>query len=118
VDSIALDSSTVALIVGFGIALVLVARWLRGGGRKPAQKSFRCARCSSVEAYSNRTIEAWRAGKTKLFCTSCHAKWLQSQPSGTRADRSRHSGCLGMIILCVVMPVFAIGAVCIAWYVA
>jgi hypothetical protein len=102
---------TEAIVVGLAaIAVIVGAKWLFGGRRLPPQKTFRCARCSTVEAHSNRTIEAWRAGKRKLFCGSCHAKWLQSQPRAPRLSRPSGSGCLGVLLLVVIVPALVIGA--------
>jgi hypothetical protein len=117
-DGIPLDPIQAAAIAIVVVAVLVGARWLRGGRRLPAKKTFRCARCSTVEVHSNRTIEAWRAGKTKLFCGSCHAKWLQSQPAGGRVSRASGSGCLGMLVLCSVIPVLAVGAFYYAYRIA
>lgn len=103
-DSVPLDLMEAALVAAAVIALIVGVKWFRGSARLPPQKTFRCARCSSVEAYSHRTIEAWRAGKAKLFCRSCHAQWLQSQPSRGRLARPSNSGCLGVLILAAAIP--------------
>ncbi len=77
--------------------------------RVPEEKSFRCARCSATAQHSARTINAWREGKTKFFCGSCHAAWLNSQPSqrgsGHSRGRGERSGCLGVLACLVVFPV-------------
>jgi hypothetical protein len=96
-----------SLVIFIPLAAVLV-RLI--GRRPPPQKTFRCARCSTVEAHSARTIEAWRAGKTKLFCGSCHAKWLQSQPRVSRASRPSSAGCLGVLLVALVVPALVLGA--------
>ena len=109
-ESLPLDLEE-AIVVGLVvIAAILGAKWVFGRGRLPPQKTFRCARCSAVESHSTRTIEAWRAGKTKLFCGSCHAKWLQSQPRAPRTRRSSSSGCLGVLLFGFVVPALVIGA--------
>jgi hypothetical protein len=97
-----------SLVVFIPLAAVLVRLFI--GRRSPPQKTFRCARCSTVEAHSARTIEAWRAGKTKLFCGSCHAKWLQSQPRVPRASRPSSAGCLGVLLVALVVPALVLGA--------
>jgi len=109
-ESLPLDLKEAIVIGLVVIAAIIGAKWLFGRGRLPSQKTFRCARCSVVEAHSNRTIEAWRAGKTKLFCGSCHAKWLQSQPRAPRAGRPSGSGCLGVLLFALVVPALVIGA--------
>jgi hypothetical protein len=56
-----------AIVIGLlVIAAIVGAKRVFSRGRLARQKTFRCARCSAVEALSTRTIEAWRAGKTKL----------------------------------------------------
>lgn len=91
-----------SLVVFVPLAAMVV--WLFVGRRLPPQKTFRCARCSTIEARSARTIEAWRAGKTKLFCGPCHARWLQSQPRASRAGRSSGGGCLSVLLVALVVP--------------
>jgi hypothetical protein len=90
------------------VAIFAVARWFRGSGRLPAGKSFRCSRCGVVEVYTNRTLEAWRAGKSKLFCKSCHSKWLQSQSRKPATTRPSGAGCLGAVLLVAFLPGLAI----------
>ena len=109
-ESLPLDLKE-AIVVGLAvIAAIVGAKWLIGRRRLPPKKAFRCARCSAVEAHSTRTIEAWRAGKTKLFCGSCHAKWLQSQPRAPHTSRRSGSGCLGVLLFALVVPALVIGA--------
>lgn len=116
-DSIPLDPIQAAVIAVLVVAAVIGAKWFFGSSRLPPQKTFRCARCSVVETHSSRTIEAWRSGKTKLFCGSCHAKWLQSQPSG-RVNQPSRSGCLGMLVFCSVIPALVFGAFYYAYRIA
>jgi predicted CxxxxCH...CXXCH cytochrome family protein len=103
-----------AIVIGLAvIAAIVAAKWFFARRRLPPEKTFRCGRCSAVEAHSARTIEAWRAGKTKLFCGSCHAKWLQSQPRGPRTlrtSRSSGSGCVVVLLLALVVPALVLGA--------
>src|SRR5690606_28901604 len=76
--------------------------------RMPPQKSFRCGRCGTSALHNERTAEAWRQGKTKFFCQTCHSHWIQSHPS---QENSRHlgtpggSGCLGAAALFALLPV-------------
>ncbi|MBS0576510.1 MAG: hypothetical protein JSS45_08825 [Proteobacteria bacterium] len=77
--------------------------------RRPATKIFTCSRCRAVTPHNNRTIEAWRNGKTKFYCQACHAVWLQSHPpherpqSGLRSS-SGNTGCLGFAVLFALVP--------------
>jgi len=99
-----------AILVGLAVIGAIVGvKWIFGGRRLPPEKTFRCARCSVVEAHSARTIEAWRVGKTKLFCGSCHAKWLQSRPRASRTSRRSGSGCVGVLLFALVVPALVIG---------
>jgi len=97
----------------FATAVVIVATLAIGTklmpGRKPASQVFQCSRCGSASRHNDRTTEAWRSGKSKLFCQSCHAKWLQSQPPREREARpgraaSGNSGCLGVVVLFTSLP--------------
>ncbi|WP_152983462.1 hypothetical protein [Stenotrophomonas chelatiphaga] len=77
--------------------------------RKPPHTVFKCGRCNTASRHGNRTIEAWRRGKTRFFCTPCHLKWLQSRPRHEQDTYSGHgrtggSGCLGVIAILVVLP--------------
>jgi hypothetical protein len=62
-NAISLDSTEAAALVIPTLVILVGAKWFRGAGRRPPQKTFRHARCSAIKAYSNRTIEAWRSGK-------------------------------------------------------
>jgi hypothetical protein len=108
-DGIPLNSTGVAVLAAVLVAGILAAKWFRGSFRMPPQKAFRCARCSSVESHTKRTIEAWRAGKSKLFCGACHAQWLKSQPSHATGAYSR-SGCLSVLVVAALLPGLAIVA--------
>jgi len=92
-----------AVIVGV-VVLSLVGKLMPK--RQPKEAHFKCARCGTVSRHTERTIEAWRNNKTKFFCQSCHAKWLQSRPPQERfssAGGSR-SGCLGVVVLFALVP--------------
>jgi hypothetical protein len=98
------------VIVGVAIAslvvLSLIGKLLPT--RKPKEKYFKCARCGSVSPHTERTIDAWRNSKTKFFCQTCHAKWLQSKPpkaySHVPAAGNSRSGCLGVVVLFALLP--------------
>jgi len=92
----------ILVIVGV-IALLLLPRLLRRS-RRPRETTFRCAGCSRVSAHSNRTIEAWRAGKTRLFCGNCHVDWLRRQPVGSTRRPTARSGCFSVLVGIAFLP--------------
>ena len=99
--------STYLLVIGIVIALIVVGRLLSKGA--PKESSFICARCSAVSPHTSRTIEAWRNNKTTFFCQACHEKWLKTRPSResnnrVQQDQSQKSGCLGVVVLFIVVP--------------
>lgn len=94
------------LIFGIAIATVVVlavaAKILPK--RRPPSPVFKCSRCGTAARHNDRTTGAWRSGKTKFFCQSCHARWLQSRPPQERESLSSlasngSSGCLGVVVL-------------------
>jgi len=94
----------------FGIAMVVVLAVgiLKAVApkRMPPQPSFSCGRCHTLTKHNNRTIEAWRDGKTKFFCPACHTKWLQTQPPRERGTyRGSSGGCLGLVVVAAMLPI-------------
>lgn len=61
----------VALVVAGIFVLSLVGESL--SKRKPKESHFKFARCDAFSQHTERTIEAWRNHKTKLFCQTRHA---------------------------------------------
>lgn len=96
------------------IAVVVVGYFLLGRRKVPEQKTFRCSRCSKTSEHTARTINAWRDGKSKFFCNSCHSEWVRSHP---RLQHSRgtgggsRSGCLGVLACLIFVPI----AVILGW---
>lgn len=83
--------------------------------RRPATGTFTCYRCGAISAHSARTMDALREGKARLFCRSCHHKWLSTQPSCRKTPRSpvrgaSSSGCLGVVLVIVALPMLGIAA--------
>jgi hypothetical protein len=106
---------TTETIFGIGIIALLAVALLSKlvPKRMPSQKSFKCGRCGTAALHNDRTAEAWRNGKTKLFCQTCHATWLQSRPPKEReqyasARSSGGSGCLGVVVLLALLPIGAL----------
>jgi len=93
-----ISPEVIAVIVVVVIVLFFLPR------KKPKEKEFKCARCSKIAPHTNRTIEAWRDGKTKFFCNACHAQWLRTQPNSTGPNYSSRSGCLGVLAILVFVP--------------
>ena len=91
----------IALVIGFlAVAYFLVRR--RSG---PEERTFRCARCSSVAQHTTRTINASRDGRSSFFCNSCHSEWVRSHPHQGRRVGGSRSGCLGILACLVFIPV-------------
>ncbi|WP_161812851.1 hypothetical protein [Steroidobacter agaridevorans] len=90
------------------VAALAIGYFLLGRRKAPEQKSFRCARCSKTCQHTPRTINAWRNGKSKFFCDSCHSGWVRFHPN-TQVGRIRgpgsRSGCLGVLACIVFIPV-------------
>jgi hypothetical protein len=102
---------TLEVLFGAAVILVVVLSLLTklGSNRQPPTQFFKCARCNTITRHTSRTIEAWRNSKTTFFCQACHTKWLQSRPSQEQVISSRpaarNRGCLGVIVLLVLVPV-------------
>ena len=92
------------------ISLILLIKVVFFRPKLPESKTFRCARCSSISAHSERTIEAWRRGIAKLYCSKCHHLWLQSRPHNKYVTSQRTaSGCLSVVVLAVALPSAVVG---------
>ena len=100
------------LVMVLALSLGVLSRLLPK--RRPKESQFRCARCNSSAPHTERTIAAWRQGKAKFFCQSCHKTWLESQQrgslAGAAAQRHSQSGCLGVVVVFVVLPAGLFGA--------
>ncbi|GAB3104426.1 hypothetical protein [Lysobacter terrae] len=98
----ALFGIALAAAVVVGVVAKLIPR------RQPTAKVFKCSRCGASATHNDRTIEAWRSGKTRFFCQACHAKWLQSRPPQERGSfrpgSASSSGCLGVVAWFAVLP--------------
>ena len=102
--------------LAFGVVVivltVLAALKIAFRGPAPRSQKYKCARCGTLTTHSERTIEAGRHRRSKFYCQSCHAHWLASQPVGAKRNSAsfnprRSSGCLGIAILFVLVPVVA-----------
>ena len=85
--------------------------WYFARPAQPPRRTFTCARCSTTTPHTDRTIEAWRKGTKRLFCDTCHQRWLSAQPrtnvpSPARASAAgpSRSGCLGISLVLVLVP--------------
>jgi hypothetical protein len=101
-----MDTNAVIVAVIVVVGILVVARFF-SGGRRPPQQSFRCGRCQASSMHTARTMEAWRNGKTKFFCNSCHSEWVRNQPRDVAPPRSGRSGCLSAFLLFTSIPVLA-----------
>ena len=98
-QALAAAIAVAAVVLG---AMILVARSAR-----PKHQHFRCARCGTVAAHTNRTIQAWRNKQQKFYCQTCHLRWLESQPHQPKVQREARGGCLGVVLLFVIVPIGA-----------
>ena len=89
--------AAVAALIGMAIVAALRRQ------KRPPHRSFKCGRCGSAALHDARTIGAWRDGKQRFYCSTCHAGWLRSRPQ-VATSRRRESGCLGAVGMVVLMP--------------
>ncbi|MCK5855385.1 MAG: cold shock domain-containing protein [Sulfurovaceae bacterium] len=73
--------------------------------KKPKNNNYSCIRCKKISKHSKRTISAWNRGFVKLYCSSCHHKWVIRKSTNNTYKSSSNSGCLGVLVLVVVIPI-------------
>lgn len=96
----------------YGLPAV-VAFLLFNKQKQPKEKYFNCAGCHTVAEYDPRTLSAWNAGFTQLYCRTCYIKWLKNKSkSATQPEYNSavsksgsSSGCLGMLLVLVFVPI-------------
>ena len=102
---------TGGLVVALVLLVIIKSLFFRP--KLPQNKSFQCARCKVSAPHTERTIEAWRKGIKKLYCSACHKQWLQSQPRNQNYSTPHHKtsggGCLSVIVFTVFLPSVVIG---------
>ncbi|MGB5684640.1 MAG: cold shock domain-containing protein [Candidatus Electrothrix sp.] len=99
-------SNSIEISIIFCIPAV-IAFILLGRQKKPKSSSFNCTKCRKVELYNSRTISAWNRGFTRLYCNSCHIKWVRNNPRQEQNYSSDKSGgCLGVFALIVGTALF------------
>jgi hypothetical protein len=108
--------AAVAFLVGL-LYLRARSKRTRSVGRKlasgPSNLRFTCAGCKGQFTHSRRTIGAWDKGQRSFFCNACHTKWLGANPPSGKRGAARvitgapqgGSGCLGVAILLIAVPV-------------
>lgn len=57
------ENIAIAVVVAF-VVLVVIGKLMPK--RAPKEKIFRCSRCKTIAMHNDRTIEAWRGGKTRF----------------------------------------------------
>lgn len=95
------------LLVPALLLLVLMTR-----PKRPKQSHFICTGCKEKAEYEPRTLAAWQAGFTQLYCPQCHSQWLRNRPKsaiqpGSNSSISRTSGqggCIGGLFVLVLIP--------------
>lgn len=86
----------------------VIAFFILNRQKKPKEKSFECARCGTLAGHDARTIQAWNNGFTKLYCRTCHGQWLRDNPQQkSRSIQTQGRGCLSVVALMVVIPIFS-----------
>src|SRR5689334_5885110 len=95
------EASVIVLAFSLVAALSAFIIWTR---RKPSEESFTCRRCSKKSPFNDRTIQAWRRGKTHFFCNSCHLQWLASQ-GAKEPVKGGGQGCLRIVLIAISFPI-------------
>ncbi|WP_409422307.1 cold shock domain-containing protein [Pseudaeromonas sp. ZJS20] len=90
------------LMAAVPAALLLM---LGNRAKTPDSEFFTCCRCHTDTRFNRRTIAAWNRGSLKLYCGSCHARWLDERNSAEgRGYATGNGGCLGLCVMAVVLP--------------
>lgn len=95
----------IPIAIPFFISIMIFSRQ-----KKPKSKTFTCTKCNSIASHDSRTIRAWNDGHKRLFCGACHRKWIDTQPKQVKESYSSsgaNSGCLGVVLVFIVMPAIA-----------
>ena len=106
--------------------------------RGPTSMHFTCAGCSGQFPHTKRTVAAWEKGSRRVFCDACHKKWRNARPPEARSsslgenavqrpavgtftptrpaaahssDNTGRSGCLGVVLLLLFVPVVLLAVV-------
>ena len=87
--------------------IIVVAVVLLNRQKKPKEKRFSCTRCRKIADHDKRTIRAWNNGFLKLYCNVCHQQWLANQSIQAAPSSNESSGCLGVSVLLVILPIVA-----------
>lgn len=93
----------------------LVAFLLLNRKKRPKEQHFTCRGCRQTAEYDVRTVAAWRAGFTQIYCKQCHSQWLRNKPkSATQPEynssiskTSGGAGCLGALLVLIAVPMAA-----------
>jgi hypothetical protein len=106
-----MDTNTLILVFAVAIILMLLKTVLSKKPMPPS-KTFRCAKCSAIENYGPRTIEAWRKGVKKLYCQSCHRAWLNKQPKQLPLVSAKSpSGCIPILLIGFLLSIYFVSSV-------
>ena len=108
----AFDKNTLAAVIfGLLLGITLIKGILTSIFSTKHPPTFRCARCRREVPHTDRTVEAWRSGKRKLFCPQCHKKWRETHPAIHEPEPSGNGGCL--LPLALILSLFALGGYCL-----
>ena len=104
-------ATLVLVLTGLGLALVFYF----GRRQSPMQRRFTCVHCAASASHNERTLAAWRNGKSKFFCDPCYGEWSQQHsapPMVFQEQAGSRMGCLGAALGFLAMPLVVFG---LAW---
>ena len=107
------DPTLIVIIVAVVLCIFFIRFLFRPKG--PPTATFKCARCGIIARHTQRTVDAWRRKANRLYCETCHRKWLETQPrqGGATAPDGSRRGCLGVLFLIACVP---LAVLAFAWY--
>lgn len=111
-----LELATLVLVLtALGLALVFYF----GRRQAPRLRRFVCEKCGTPTAHDDRTLQAWRNGKSRFFCEACFSEWGQQHsapPMIFQKQSGTRMGCLGATLGFLAMPVVVFGlALLVNW---
>lgn len=111
-----LELATLVLVLTLvGLALVFYS----GRRQAPSLRRFVCEHCATPTVHNERTLGAWRNGKSRFFCDRCYGEWSQQHsapPMVFQQQSGSRMGCLGAALGFLAMPLVVFGlALLLQW---